>query len=86
MSLFPARSGAHIHPTYAYPNGLDEGPPRPAGRWRSLARGLLWLLALLLALVAAWVLSNWRDAEPQPRPSWRRRKPACLPSATWPTP
>jgi len=59
----------NIHPTYAYPNGLDEGPPRPAGRWRGLGRVALGLVAAVAVVVLAWMASNWRDAAVQPRPA-----------------
>ena len=64
----------HIHPTYGYPNGLQEGPPSAGRRqawrwlWRWLWRALAAVLVLLAAVVLAWVVSNWRDADPQPRP------------------
>ncbi len=48
---------------------------RPAGGWMLLARlarwaawGLAALLAAALLIATAWVLSNWSDIEPVPRP------------------
>ncbi len=64
-----------IHPTYGYPNGLNEKPPSAHGQrtgWRLVlhwGRRAVWAVLLLLAVVAlAWVASNWRDADPQSRP------------------
>ena len=59
----------NIHPSYAYPNGLNEGPPRPALKWHWLGRALLVLCAALLALALAWLASNWHDAPALPRPA-----------------
>ena len=36
---------------------------------RMAGRALLWLVAALLLLIAAWVLSNLRDIDPVPRPA-----------------
>jgi hypothetical protein len=63
-----------IHPTYRYPNGLQEGPPAErgtlwAGPWRRVVLALAVVLLLLLAVVAAWVLSNLNDAPAAPRPA-----------------
>ncbi len=62
-----------IHPTYRYPNGLQEGPPAERAFWaagKGRRAGLVLAAALLaLLLAAAWVLTNLSDAAPTPRPA-----------------
>ena len=77
-----------IHPTYRYPNGLQEGPPSGGGQGadagttgRRLVLGFAGLLLLLILFVLAWVLSNLNDADPQPRPAALALPQAQVPAA-----
>ena len=64
-----------IHPTYRYPNGLQEGLPSgvEGAPWQGVGRWFwrvgLALLILVVGVVLAWVVSNRTDAGPAPRPA-----------------